>query len=536
MVGRKAAVAAIAMLVLTIVGGALASRSATAQDDRTLVIGVRDDPSAGGYDPDFGGGSDVQNELNKNMGGQWVQYARKNTGKGYLVADPTRFTPDLLQSWKMAPDNRSVQLKLRRGLRDHQGNPLTTTDLGCWMKRAWAANAGSKWDFQTGGVPRLSNVKITGPYDFTISFPKPAPLFWPLMRDQSVTLLSCEWQKHATKKDPLAKLYLAQNDLRPGEYKVSSQSTGTQLVLEWDATYPGPKPYFTTVILRSIPSASTRALLLRQGSLDIAQSLGGDELASLQNAPGVKVWSIPSRSQVILGMMNDRKPFNDVRVRQAIAYATPYQDILKGAYNGNGTLSTTGPVPRQSVWQTGTRIPYSLNLDKARALLSDAGLSQGFTFTLGVDAAKTQAEATAILIKDQLSEIGVTVNIVKDPDAVYTDKRFKGKYDAWIDDSWNAFVDNPYYYLFIFYRSGIYCCNFGHYKNATVDRINDTLAHTVDTKTTKRLWKQAVRQIVKDVPVVFLLDTNWQVATRDDISGIVSEPDSLLSYRDLRRR
>jgi peptide/nickel transport system substrate-binding protein len=513
----------------------LTRTAAAATDPHTLVIGVRDDPSAAGFDPDFGGGSDVQNELMKNTGGQWVQYARKPTGKGYDVTDPTRFTPDLLQSWKMAPNHLSVNMTLRPDLRDHSGKRLTTQDLMCWLQRAFKGNGGSAWDFQTGGVPKLSDITVTGTNAFTIRFPKPAPLFFPLMRDQSVSLLSCDWKKHATKKDPFAKLYLAQHDLRPGEYKVISKVPGSQIVLGWDSSYPGPKPYFTTIILKSIPSSTDRALLLRQGAIDIAESLGGDDLQLLTKAPGVHVWSIPARQQLVLGMMNNRKPFNDVRVRRAVSYAIPYSDILEGVYDKRGAISTTGPVPRQSVWKTGIRWPYAYNLEKAKTLLSQAGLSKGFTFTIGVDAGKAQEEATAVLIQSSLAKLGINATIAKDPDAVYNDKKFKGKYDAWLDDGWNAFVDNPYYYLFIFYRSGIYCCNFMHYKNPTVDRINDTLAHTIATPAIKQMWTQAVAQITKDAPVAFILDLNWQVAARSDIRGIVSEPDSLLSYRDLRR-
>lgn len=515
--------------------GSAGEATGPAQGDQTLVIGVRDDPTAGGFDPDFGGGSDVQNELGKNMAGQWVQYARVPTDEGYMAVDPTEFDPDLLESWEMAPDNLSVDMKLRETLKNHQGQALTTEDMSCWLDRAFEANAGSAWDFQTGGVPDKSHFEITGPYTFTISFPKPAPLFFPLMRDQSVTLLSCDWQEHASEDDPLAKLYLAQNDLRPGEYKAISQVAGTQLELGWDSSYPGPKPYFTKVMLKSIPSSSDRALLLRQGEIDIAQGLSGDELESLEGVPGVKVWSIPSRAQMVLGMTNSRKPFDDVGVRQAIAHAIPYDEILNGVYNGNAQISTTGPVPRESVWQTGIEWPYSYDPEKAKALLAESGYANGLEFTIGIDAGKAQQETAAVLIQSELENVGVEATIVKDPDAVYNDKKFNGTYDAWIDDGWNAFVDNPYYYLFIFYRSGIYCCNFMHYENSEVDRINDTLANTVDEATTKQLWQQAVEQIVEDVPVAFILDLNWQIAARDDITGIVAEPDSLLSYRDLRR-
>jgi ABC-type transport system substrate-binding protein len=163
-------------------------------------------------------------------------------------------------------------------------------------------------------------------------------------------------------------------------------------------------------------------------------------------------------------------------------------------------------------------------------------VEEGSKITIGVNAASQQQEAAAVLIKGELSKLGITASIRKDPEAVYTDQRFKGGYDAWLDEDANAFVDSPYYYLFIFYRSDIYCCNFQQYANPKVDELTDELATTVDEDRIRTLWREAVGEIVADAPSAFILDRNWVIATRDDIGGIVAEPDGLLSYRELERR
>lgn len=512
------------------------SSGATGRDPHTLVIAVASDTGSQ-FDPEFGGGSEAENEFGKNVRGQWFQYARIDSGQGYQVADPTQFTGDLIESWEIEPDNVTIHLRLRQGLKfPDTGDEATTEDIRKWMERAFQTDAAGKWILNTAQVFEMDQLTIEGPYDFTIKLKSPTPLFFPLMRDQSSVIINSKSVTAAEEAgDDLAKQYLIKNNAVPGEYKMVSRTPGVETVLEWDNNYWGEPPYFTKIILKVIPSSSDRTLLLRQGTVDIARSLSLDELNGLRNEPGIRVWSVPSRDQVVLGLLNDHPPFDNPKVRQAIAYAVPYEDIVMGIFQGQASLSTGGPVPVQSAYQTGIKWPYSYDLDRAGSLLAEAGFEDGFTFTLGLNAGNPQAEAMAVLIQTELAKLGITMEIAKDPDAVYGEKRFNSQYDAWIDAGWNAFVDSPYYYLFIFYRSGIYCCNFVNYANPRVDEINDILATETDPDKMMALWKEAAQLVIDDVPLVFLVDANFQVAMRDDIAGLVVEPDSLLSYRELYR-
>lgn len=506
----------------------------TVRNPRTLIIAVADDTGSE-FDPDFGGGSEAENEFGKNIHAQWFQYDRIDTGEGYLMADAVNFTGDLIESWEIEDDGVTINLKVRKGMtfRD-TGDEVTADDLLAWIERSFRSHAAGEWILNTGQVHSTDQVTINGPHDMTIKLSAATPLFFPLLRDQSSVAINGKAVYAAEDAgDELAKNYFIENDGLPGEYKMISRTPGVETVLEWDETYWAEPPYFHRIILKVIPSSTDRALLLRNGNVDIAKSLSMDELSGLSGDPGVKVWSVPSRSQIQLGLLNDHPPFDDVRVRQAVAYAVPYADILNGVYQGKAAISVGGPVPVASAYQVGLEWPYTHDLDKAKALVAEAG-AEGATFTAGIKAGDPSAEAAAILIQAELAKVGLNMEISKDPDAVYGEKRFGSEYDAFIGGM-NAFVDSPYYYLFIFYRSGIYCCNFFNYANPRVDEINDILATEVDPAKITPLWTEAVEHMINDVPAVFMVDENFQVATRDDIGGLVVEPDSLLSYRELYR-
>ena len=275
--------------------------------------------------------------------------------------------------------------------------------------------------------------------------------------------------------------------------------------------------------------------MLRTGEIDLATGLSSDELDSLRGEDGVKVWSVPSRNQATMGLNHGMEPFDDVRVRQAIAHAVPYDDIIEAAFGGRVEQSAGGPIPLQSAWPVDVSWPYDHDPDRASELLAEAGFADGFSFDVAITADNEAAETMAILIQDSLRQIGVDMTIQPDTEAVFNERQFGAEYQAYISDQWNSFVDAPFYYLNIFYASDLYCCNFMAYGNPRVDELRDELAVTIEEDEIMPLWTEAAQILVDDVAVVSIADLNWEIASSDDIRGLVVEPDSLLSLYELRR-
>lgn len=510
-----------------------------ADRERILVIGVEDDPSAVGVDPDFGGGLPIRSMMVKNVAGQWFHYERlPEEEEGYIPVDETSFYGDIIESWNISDDGLSIDLKLREGLYPHypeDADEITTEDIACWQERVFEADSGSTWVHTTAGVNSQDQVHIEGDYEFRIELEEPNPLFLALFRDQSATVIDCSWSDHVTEDDPFGTTELSQRAHTPGPWKVAETVAGTEVRLEWNEDWWQEEPYFTEVRLRHVPSSTERAQMLRNGEIDIAMGLSSDELENLRDGDGVKVWSVPSRNQATMGLNHQMEPFDDVRVRQAIAHAVPYDDVLEGAWGGRVRQSSGGPVPLESAWPTDVEWPYDYDLDRARELLDEAGLADGFSFTAGITADNETAETVAVLIQDSLAELGIEMTISPDPEAVFNERQFGTEYEAYVSDQWNSFVDAPFYYLNIFYASDLYCCNFMAYANDDIDALRDELAVTIDPDDIAPLWEEAVQIMVDDVAVVSIADLNWELATRDDIRGLVVEPDSLLSLYELRR-
>jgi peptide/nickel transport system substrate-binding protein len=288
-------------------------------------------------------------------------------------------------------------------------------------------------------------------------------------------------------------------------------------------------------VLQEIPSPDDRSLFLKRGAIDLAWGLDLAHATALKGASGVKLLSIPSIGQDMLGFVCTKDPFKDVRVRQALAYAIPYQQLVTNVLKGEAAVAK-GVWPNRSVFfQSSVPYPYRTNIAKAKSLLAAAGHENGFTFTCQVSQADDDAKALAVPVQSALKQIGVTMNIALTNPATFSTNLFGGNAQAWIQSNIAFYVDDPYYLVNLFYWSkGV--VNWTKYVNPAMDALNNKLSHAITPGTKKPLARQAQTIINRDVPAISLGETNFLVPMRDDIGGFLYEPDGLLTYKLLKRK
>ena len=326
--------------------------------------------------------------------------------------------------------------------------------------------------------------------------------------------------------------WLAKNDIGSGEYYVEKWDPGVEMVLRANPDYWDGKAFFDQVVLRIVPSSADRALLLQQGEVDIAKDLSADELDLLRDAQGVKVLSIPTRNQMILGFNVQKAPFDNKLVRQALTYAVPYEDVLNGVFKGNGLVSE-GPIPVDGQFHDSSLWPYSFDLDQARSLLSEAGYADGFEFTLDISQGDPTVEKIAILLQDAFSQIGVDMKINRQSSSVFAEQLGTLEHQAWMRDLlW--YVDDPGYTGKLFFETGA-VANWMGYSNPDLDTVIDDLASTLDQTQKADLAKDYQRILIDDAPALYIVDMPFEIAMRSDIQGYIQLPDNLLWYYPLYR-
>jgi peptide/nickel transport system substrate-binding protein len=521
-----------AVIIALAVGGLIhPSFPSAAQEEPTLTIAIPSDIET--LDPPF---SRFQrsNETNYNIYDQFFRYGFHDTGQGYSIYDVDKIEGEAIESWKLSDDYKSIVLEVRANKFSHTGNPVTAEDIVYWFKRAYGTDSGTKFNAVTSNIESIDQVKATGPMEVTIQFSKPSPWFFYLFRDQSQAPQdSVEIAKHVTSDDAWASKWLAKNDAGSGEYYVDSWEPGVQMVLKANPNYwAKPPAYFRKVVLKIVPSSANRALLLQQGAVDIASDLSTDELDSLRGSQGVKVLSVPTRNQMILGFNVTKPPFDNVKVRQALTYAAPYKAIVEGVFKGRAQVSE-GPVPVGGQFHDKSLWTYTEDLDKAKALLKEAGMDKGFEFTLDITEGIPVQEQIAVLLQDQFSKIGVTMKINKQTSAAFADGLGKLTHQAWMRDLlW--YVDDPGYTGVLFFKTGA-VVNWTGYSNKDVDKLIDEMVVTVDKDQKKNLATEYQKLTIADAPALYLAEMPFEIAMRDDIQGYVQLPDNLLWYYPLKR-
>jgi peptide/nickel transport system substrate-binding protein len=283
------------------------------------------------------------------------------------------------------------------------------------------------------------------------------------------------------------------------------------------------------VLLRYLPSADDRALLVQQGSVDVAFGLPASKLNSLRGTRGVLLINVPSRNWNFLGMNNLIAPFGDVRVRQAIAYALPYRTLIQDSLYGfaspvKGILASGTPTLDESLW------PYQTNVRQARSLLEAAGHGSGLHTTLTVSASRANDVMTATYIQAALQQIGFNVALIQASDADFRAKESVGELPMFIDN-WYSWVDDPFYQMYWLLDSANKAgTNVAMYSSPQTDRLINTGFYEVDPVRREQLSRMIQQQFTAEIPYIPLYSENFTLAARTNISGINVFPDQYVRF------
>ncbi len=514
-----------------------ASADDASDEDRTLRVAIPDDVET--LDPAFGQAV-LTNTVLKNIYAQPIQYVPGPSEGAFAYADTTTFDGRGLESWEFSEDRRTITLNVRQGTTfPGSGNELSADDVLYGIERALETQAGPGWVWNNIGVSSMDQVERLDDDTIQLNDVRPSSITEPLMRDQTLGVLDSEVvQANATDDDPWALEYLSRNFAGNGQYVLESWETGTRMVLVANPDYWGEEPYFTRVELQVVPESANRLALLRDGAVDMALDLSTQELDSLEGADGVQVLSIPDRAALNLGMNLREAPFDDVRVRQALAYASPYQQIVDGVLAGRGEPSG-GPISVNSrffdLYDLGDLFPYETNPERARELLAEAGYEDGFEFELIIPQGLPFVEETAANLRAAYDDVGVTMRIQPISSAAMAERLAQRDFDAFVRGWLTDYVDDPYYHFFLWWGTDT-VLNWVGYSNDEVDAVLAETAEVVDDDARREPYRTAIGQVIEDSPMIWLANGDFTLAMRDDITGYTHDPDQLVTFHTLSRR
>jgi peptide/nickel transport system substrate-binding protein len=439
----------------------------------------------------------------------------------------------LAEKWEVSPDGTVGRFTLRQGVKSNWANELTADDVKwTWDRKLHLNGLGP---FQTGvlGITKEEQIQVDGRYVISFHVPKPNPLLLKQMVNLSNPVYDATKCKQVSSSDdPWAHKFLENNTAGFGPYVVSQLTRGQQAVFKARADYYRGKPYMDTVIFKEVPTSASRLSLLQGGSVDIAQFLQPLEYITLTKASGVKVDAVPASFAIWIELNAKIKPFDNVKVRQAMNYALPRDDVLKAVYHGLADKQT-GCIPIIYPNFTDKFWTYDTNLDKAKALLTEAGFKDGFKSTLSYNAGDPVQEPIAILYQTSLRKIGVEITLNKVPAATFYDFVTKREQPMifYLDSPW---VPDPGYSTQLYFNSKSYV-DYSNYVNPEVDDLIKSGLETLDPKVRDETYTRVQQLVMGDAPWGFIVWPRYVLARRANLEGFTYYTSNNLRFQDFHR-
>lgn len=431
------------------------------------------------------------------------------------------FESVLAEDYEVSEDMLTWTFSLREGVKFHDGADFKAEAVKYSVERTkeLAQGASFIWD-------PVESVNVVDEYtvEFKLSYPAPLNL-----------VAACPYGAFMISpgtKDKDTDWFESGNAAGTGPYMLENYAMGDEVILtKFDGYWKGwDGRHFDKAIIKSIPETSSRRQLIEKGEADITVALPPEDMKALEGAEGVTVRTEKSFINMMALLNTQKPPLDNPKVREALAYAFPYQDAVDYAIGGFATQAR-GVIPA-GLWGHGDNLfQYQKDLDKAKALLNEAGIKEGelkllLTYMSGDEGEKKCAE----LYKAELSKIGVELEIRAMPWesqwSLSKSEKVSDRQDILLFYWWPD-VATPYSWLkSLFYTEDVILFNLGYYSNKEVDRLIDEgyQASASDLDAAEKIFIQAQEKIMEDNPAIFIYDKQDLWALNSSIKGFEPNP------------
>lgn len=377
----------------------------------TLVI-AREISSISDWDPAVSQILDTQ-EINLDIYDRLVGFDRRTGGD---------LIPMLAESFEVSDDDTTITFTMREGVTFHSGNPVTAQDALFSLRRLLLIGREPSANMrQLGFTPENIDDYLSAPDDLTFVMQIPDPISSSLV----ITMLSAAsfsivdsvlLQEHEQNGD-FGTAWLSDRasggqSAGSGPFMIQTYRPADVVMLTRNDDYWQFTPEMQRVIFRHVPEAGTQRLLLERGEADVAFNLIATDAEALEAVDGVKVEYFPSRRILYFAFNTLFEPFDDPRVIRAMRYLVDYEGLAETVMKNIGTIHQTF-IPADWLGALNEN-PFSLDVEKAKALLAEAGHPDGIEFTFTAYNRRPEMDL-ATSFQATAAEAGVRVNIVNMP-------------------------------------------------------------------------------------------------------------------------
>ena len=448
---------------------------------------------------------------------------RKNFLEGLLTWDENvNVKPSLADSWEVSPDGKTYTFKLRKGVKFHNGKDFTA--------------AAVKWNFdrilkvspRKGDYSMISNIETVDQNTVKFNLKQPSVSFL-----SSIGLTGfCEIIEPEDSEQQIAKYGSVLKPVGTGVFQLVSYTPGSEAKLKrYEGYIPRSEPfkglsgkrvaYLDELVFLPKTDASARLMAFESGDIDYLNDVPPQSFSRVKNMPNTVLVEMPGSDWGALYFNCSKKPFDNVKGRQAIAAALNYKEIADATFWGHGVVNNSPICMVQKDWRSPVHDKiHQFSQERAKQLLKEAGYNGEEIVFLNTKGDRN--DKTAIAIQSQLEKIGVKVKIETMElgaylEAVYA-RRYK-KMPQWdlVALTKSAFRPDPDQHYYERMHSST---NAGYYSNPAADKIVTEARNVADFSKRKQLYEQAQQLLMEDVPFIKLYDNPFMEAYKSHLKGL----------------
>lgn len=492
---------------------------AQAQSPNVLNFGVYFEPS--GVDPHISTDA-AATWMANNIYDTLLRYDTTTLPDGTVVGT-TDYKPWLAESWTVSEDGRTYVFTIRQGVRFHNGALLTADDVAFSLRRVLTLNFAPAQLLKTCTSP--DNIQVTGEYEVTVTLISACPFFLNLLvQTPTGAIMNRDYvMANGGVVPETPNEHMRTHGMGTGPFTFANWEPGVQYELIAFEDHWSGRAKLDRVSFRFISDLASQYLLMQQGSLDAMYNPPLDILEQALANPNLRVLDQQTIGLQTLYMPNINPPFDDVRVRKAVQYAIDQEEIIAAATLGlatpaRGAFPSLLPGFNDAFWV------YERDLEKARALLAEAGYPNGFSTTISYNSGNAQREISAIVIQAQLAEIGIRAEVQALAWPTFVEGFRSGTMPMFVVSGLAAPVPDQFIRDTFASTSAGPGGNYAFFSNAEVDALIDELAVTVDPDARQVILDEIQRLLMEHLPSAYLYNAVLPYVVRAEVKDWIIYP------------
>ncbi len=428
-------------------------------------------------------------------------------------------SPGLATSWSKSKDGLTWTFKLRKGVKFHDGTPMNAEAVKYSIDRTIKMKKGAYYIWSA-----VKEIQVVDAHTVKFLLKDPAPIDLIASSQYGAFIFSPAAAKKGTD------WFMQGNDAGSGPYKIESWEKSQQTVLtRFDDYWKGwSGKHFKRVVIKVVLEKSTQVQMIKSGEADFASLTPVDALPSLRKSPGVEVLT-PDSWMNSSFLINTRKfPTDNLKIRQALAYAWNYDAVVDSIYNGMAKVAL-GPVP-QTMWGHNADLPKpEFNLTKAAQLIKESGIPKNkLKMTIAYIGTSQEYENCAQLLQANLAQIGVELELKPGPwGAIWKQAKSLDTAPNLQSMTWWPTYPTPNDWLIgMFKTEKMALFNLSHYSNPRVDQLLEegVRMEGIDQKAASKIYQEVQQLIVDDAAAIFYADILTRSVKRTSVKGLVINP------------